>query len=423
MNATRWTMSSRVTAACGLLAAALPGALGGQPEPQALDIAPRATPVLKETAVDLEPPHWIADVPEDCRPQLEWVRSVWGHADHTYNTWKERRPWGDAQEWYYTWADVARFQGRLICTFTERNEPHNRGDTILHVVVSDDDGATWRSVAHYELALADVVSKGAYGGLFYGYLTLAKNDTLYMSSLVGGTHGYMMSATSRDGLTWSALEPWKVDGKLALAVGEIFRPGWRQGKCYGVSRGGGIWQSGDGLNWTRLRPSVPADGRVGGNETATTFVGSTWVVLSRSGIVSTSRPPYDRWDVNLTNRAGPHSHGGPNLKALPNGEVVAGSRGSVPDFGRNLAQIFKYDGKHLKPTVAFPSGATATGYPGLHYDDGHLYVAFMINGSDANRARGRICLAKIKWPLKPGRKSTTPSATRPRLGAREALGL
>lgn len=372
------------------------------------DIPVRTDPLLHENAVDLSSrvKVWInPDLPADEKPELIWLRAVWGNEEKNfYSNWEVKKQWGNEPHWYFTWPGLARFKGKTIVGFQENNRPHTYGDTVQHIIVSENDGQTWRSVAHYECTATSKKPDGSTGGtcgFAHGYFCPTSDGRLCMT----GRHGYgawKAICYSEDGQSWTDLEKWlKPNGQLLAGFNtEIFRPAWHDGVLYGLTRGGFPVKSQDGIHFDRIKVIEPADGKVCGNESASAFVGDRWIGFMRDGRISASRPPYTHWDVNTANaNGGPHAYGGPNIKALPGGHVLTGSRGNI--ISRNNAVIFRYDGKRLTPMVACSSGATATGYPSFAWDDGHLWMAFVsfnYDGKGQAYKRGLITVAKFKWP-------------------------
>ncbi|MCC6681289.1 MAG: exo-alpha-sialidase [Phycisphaeraceae bacterium] len=359
-----------------------------------VEIVPRTSPVLMEEAVDIEPEVWLADEIKAKGAEVIWVKAIWGrNDDHWYDRWEQKAPWGDTSPWYIICPRIVWFQGKLFALFAEHNLPHAAGDTVVHVMTSDDDGQTWETVVHYE----------AEKGFTNNHLTVTSDHRL----MLAGIHlnsDRMMAAFSEDGVSWSPLQQFTTpDGQ---GPGVIFQLAWNKGKAYGINREGIPWVSDDGMHYLPVDVQSPSEGTVGGNEVASTFLKDQWIAFQRSGVVASSLPPYTQWDINKTNSKGAHSYGGPALLTLPDGQVIAGSRASGfrdlgGKFGGHMAVVFRYEDGLLTPLLGFETGATMTGYPGLTWADGYLYVSFLRDrpGRDGwDSCRGQFCLAKLKWP-------------------------
>ncbi|MCC6681374.1 MAG: hypothetical protein IT445_10785 [Phycisphaeraceae bacterium] len=388
----------------GLLFCALAYAAGAGvavPSRNDPEIVPRTSPELVEQSVEIEPDVWLSDQLEAEGAKVIWVKAIWGrNDDHWYDRWEQKAPWGDTSPWYITFPRIIWFQNKMVAMFTERNLPHGDGDAVIHVLTSDVNCEEWKTVAHYEI---DWNNNGDNSTHF----APTTDGRLMLTTLCSMLpEGGMAASFSSDGVGWSPLKSFQPLDPQYGTVGQMFKIAWHNGSAYGLSRPGVLWTSNDGLNYQPIRVEIPTDGDVGGNETASTFQGDRWVVFSRSGYVASSLPPYTRWHVNKANSKGPHSFGGPDVITLPDGQVIAGSRGSGfrdlgGRFGGHMAVIFRYDGEVLTPLLGFETGATMTGYPGLTWADGHLYVSFLRDrpGRDGwSRSRGQFCLAKIKWP-------------------------
>ncbi|MCC6681285.1 MAG: hypothetical protein IT445_10340 [Phycisphaeraceae bacterium] len=344
----------------------------------AIVIVPRTTPVLEGTATTIAPESWRS---------VAWVKSIWTLTDtNRYRSWEEHAAWGNAESWYITHPRIAWFNNQLFATFTESNQPHGEGDAVIHVMVSGDDGQNWSTAAHYEVE----------NGFKNTHFSITSDDRLMLT----GYHvdsNRMMASFSANGSTWSPLTQFTTpDGQ---GPGIMFQLAWHDSKAYGINRQGLPWMSENGLDYEPILVSSPADGTVGGNEIASTFLGDQWIAFQRSGRIASSESPYANWDLNDANYRETRQYGGPALITLPDGQVVAGSREWELGGYEQPAAVFRYDDGILEPLNAFNSGATMTGYPGLAWHNGYLYVSFLRDLPGDEYGSGQFVLAKMAWPV------------------------
>jgi len=389
------TMHSGIlSAACALLACS--------PVAFAADkgaIAPRTEPVFTDKAVNVEQEMWLSDQFRQEGAEVVWVKTIWGrNDDYSYNRWEQKPAWGNQSPWYLTFPRVAWFDGRMVASWIERNLPHGSGDAVVHVLVSDESCENWKTVAHFEFE----------GGINSTHFMPTTDGRLMLTGIGFAEGGGMMGAFSRDGIDWTSMQRFQSLDPQTPNIGQLFKIAWHDGKAYGLSRAGVPWTSFDGLNYKPLPIQSPADGDLGGNETASTFLGDQWIVFQRSGAITSSNPPYTDWEINDSNARGGHSHGGPDVITLPDGQVIAGSRGSgYPKLGEHrgghMAVAFRYEDGKLTPLAGFMTGGTMTGYPSFTWHDGHLYIALLHDRPAVgawSSSRGEFRLAKIKWPLR-----------------------
>jgi hypothetical protein len=306
-------------------------------------------------------------------PELVSVEKIWDRGRHNAFT------------------DLIRWHGRWYCTFREA-DAHVGGDGRVRVLASDD-GRRWEPAAL-------IAEEGI--DLRDPKLSVTPDDRLM---IVAGGSVYRGTRTlqgrqprvvfSKDGREWTA--PRRV-----LSEGEwLWRVTWHGGKAYGASYCTGQERESD---WT-LKLFVSADGvsydlvtrlDVPGHPNETTLRvlpdGEMLALIRReagdvSGWIGTSRPPYTRWSWAETR----HRLGGPNFLRLPDGSLWAAGRGYPGGARTVLARMTRAS---YEPVLTLPSGGD-TGYPGLAWHDGLLWVSYY----SSHEGKAAIYLAKVKVPV------------------------
>jgi hypothetical protein len=211
----------------------------------------------------------------------------------------------------------------------------------------------------------------------------------------------LRAAFSKDGAEWTPIQA--VRGAHSKSCGVQ----WHKGVGYAIDRRLGaassLYRTKDGLNFELVSTDIPA-----GNESRHSFLpDGTMIAFFRDGSLATSPPPYQKWALNAANKGGIrgiHSHGGPMVLALPNGDVWAACRYSFPE-GQGFdiptksdrldtTALFKLVGDKLVPKMAIPGGGDR-GYNGLAWRDGCLWMAYMAPAPESGD-KSSIFFAKIK---------------------------
>jgi len=88
------------------------------------------------------------------------------------------------------------------------------------------------------------------------------------------------------------------------------------------------------------------------------------------GMIGTSPAPFRSWTWNEITVP----LGGPNFIELPDGRLIAGSRGLGKTPGAHMV-LFQMTANSLTPFLELPSSGDCS-YPGLVFHEGHLYVSY-----------------------------------------------
>lgn len=277
--------------------------------------------------------------------------------------------------------DLCRFKNLFVCCFREADD-HVGGDGKIRVLISST-GENWVEQGLVEKQGIDLRDPK---------LVAPTDDLLLMhmgGSVYGGTKALKgrqpQVATSTDIKYWSP-------PVNALSPGDwLWRATWheQEKKFYGVAYNhhpatGGpqperewslkLYSSQDGKVWQLAAP-LNVTGQP--NETTVRFKpDGTAVALvrreagDRKGTIGTAKPPYREWSWSPL--AVPL--GGPDFIILPDGSMVAGSRGFGKTPGPHMV-IFKMTGTALEPLLELPSGGDCS-YPGMVWHDGLLHVSY-----------------------------------------------
>lgn len=278
--------------------------------------------------------------------------------------------------------DITRFQNLFYCCFREA-DAHVGGDGVIRILVSST-GKTWvdnGTISEPGVDLRDpklIVTpdeKRLYmvcGGSIYGGTTQLK----------GRRPRY---ATTLDGKVWTP--PQKM-----LSEGDWL---WRatlnptDKRFYGVvynthPNSGGptpekewslkTFASSDGAVW-QLSSIMNVPGQP--NEATLRFLkdGSAMALVRREamdkrGVIGVAKAPYRDW----TWASAGVPLGGPNFIELPDGKLIAGSRGFGATPGAHMV-LFAMTANSLTPILELPSGGDCS-YPGLCWHDDVLHVTY-----------------------------------------------
>lgn len=306
--------------------------------------------------------------------------------------------WDKGQHNAFT--DLIRFQNLFFCCFREAAD-HVGGDGVIRILISST-GSTWvdyASVAEPGVDLRDPKLEITPDG-----------KRLYLlcgGSIYGGTKELKgrrpRYSTSTDGKVWTP--PQKL-----LAEGDWL---WRatvnpvDKKFYGAAYNthpttGGpkpeaewslkSYASNDGSVW-QLSSIMPVNGQP--NETTIRFLkdGRAMALVrreaaDRKGMIGVASAPYREWTWSEL----PVPLGGPNFIELPDGTLIAGSRGFGKTPGPHMI-LFKMTATTLEPILELPSGGDCS-YPGLLWHDGLLWVSYY----SSHEGKTSIYIAKVRLP-------------------------
>jgi hypothetical protein len=305
-------------------------------------------------------------------PKAELVRCdmIWGRAPHNGST------------------DLVRFHDRWFCVFRE-GRLASSPDGALRVLTSAD-GEYWESLAVVASADSDLrnptLSATPDGRLLLLY-------ALAVSRGAAGVRRQSVVCASADGKEWSPPRPIGDPGRV------LWRVAWCLGRAYVMgydARGPAplrLYTSADGLTFSAHSEAVPVPGEP--TEASLLFLsdGDALCLLRREGSAPTaqlgrSRAPYRAWTWTDLNR----NIAGPNLVRLPDERYVAAGR-LVDDTVRTSLCWLDPEKETLTEFSALPSSGD-TGYPGLGYHDGFLWVSYF----SSHEGKAMIYLAQVKLP-------------------------
>ena len=247
--------------------------------------------------------------------------------------------------------------------------------------------------------------------LRYTKLSITPDDRLMLvagGSVYGGTRKLKSRiprvAFSKDGHEWTAT-------RKVLSEGEwLWRVTWHDGRAYGASynlwpikgpdipedeRTLKLYTSKEGLDWHLLAtlavPNKP-------NETTLRFLASGEMMAlvrresgNRRGWVGTSKPPFAEWSWKEATL----KLGGPNFIQLPDGSLIAGSRGPGKEDDGTHCILARLTADSYEPILELPSGGDCS-YPGLVWHEGLLWVSYY----SSHEGKASIYLAKVRLPSK-----------------------
>jgi len=306
------------------------------------------------------------------------------------------RIWDKAPHNAFT--DLARYKNLWFMCFRE-GSGHVGGEGTVRILISST-GDNWVDYAEIKEPGVDLRDPK--------FEVMPDDKRLYL--LMGGSvyEGTTLKgrrprySTSQDGKVWTP--PQKL-----LAEGDWL---WRatkhptDGKLYGVAynpwptTGGGpaeaewsakMYSSADGSVW-QLESILNVPGQP--NETTVRFLkdGRALALVrreagDRKGVIGVSAPPHRQWTWNSL----PVPLGGPNFIELPNGMLIAGSRGFGKTPGPHMV-LYKMTPEGVQPLAELPSAGDCS-YPGLVWHDGHLWVSYY---STHEGSKSAIYLAKVR---------------------------
>lgn len=297
-------------------------------------------------------------------PQIAEVKKIWDKSPHCAFT------------------DLIHFEGNWFCVFRE-GDLHVGGKNGSIRLLSSPLGDEWNSIALFSIQDIDLRDPK---------LSITPDGHLML--LAGGTqysreNSYISSqsrvAFSSDGLEWS-------DFKLILEPHEwLWKVTWHKGTAYGVAYKSTnlnplendwvatLFSSQDGIHYEKIRelnvPNHPSEATIRFLET------DEMVLLIRRGgspkahaWIGISSFPYQDWTWNDCGI----SLASPNFLILPDGEMWASGR-TLIEIGQQTLEktvLGKLTIKHLQSLIDLPSGGVDTGYPGMVYDNGKLWISY-----------------------------------------------
>lgn len=293
---------------------------------------------------------------------------------------------------YNAFTDLTHFGGRWLCCFRE-GVAHNREQGNIRVIASRD-GQTWQSVSLIRSKDPVDLRDPKFALMPDGRLMLVVGGSVLDGDTVIEKHSLV--AFSSDGENWSpfhrVLKPnhwlWRVTwfGSMAYGYAYLRHEGAREGY---------LVESRDGIDW---RYVTQLDLPYASEATIRFLESGEMIMLARTepkdrnlARIGSSKAPYKDW----TWKEVEFHLGGPNFIVLPDGRWVAGTRIHNSDGkGGRTTGLAWMTRDSLTPFVHLETVPRETGYPGLVWKDGRLWVSYY---SD-HEGRSSIYIASL--PLK-----------------------
>lgn len=289
--------------------------------------------------------------------------------------------------------DITRFQNLFYCCFREADSA-TKGEGVIHTLISAN-GKVW----------VDNVTISEPGVDLRDPKLIVTPDEKRLYLLCGGqseTLGRQTRyATSMDGKVWTPLQKLLAKGDWLWRVS--INPADK--RFYGASfnihpSSGGpapekewslkTYASTDGSVW-QLSSLMNVPGQPG--ETTLRFLkdGTALALIARQGgdrkgVIGMAKAPYRDWTYAATGLP----LGGPNFIELPDGKLIAGSRGFGKTPGAHMV-LFAMTPTSLTPILELPSGGDCS-YPGLYWHDDLLHVTYY----SSHEGKPAIYYARVK---------------------------
>ncbi len=293
-----------------------------------------------------------------------------------------RRIWDRSPHNAYT--DLIHHNGRWFCVFREGTLPTSPDGALC--VLTSSEGENWR-----QAALLGWPS----GGLREPKLSASPDGRMVLSAVAAarGEAPVSVAWSSINGRDWSAPQvigdPGEILGRIA----------WRLGRAYSMASGASgpaplrLYSAGESLRFAVYSSAVESAGQPADGSLVFLDDGSAICLLSRDGAspsaqLGLSRSPYRGWSWNDLGK----TIAGPSLIRLPDGRFVAGARVIDETVRTSLLWLDPGSGT-LSEFFALPSSGD-TGYPGLAFRDGLLWVSYY----SSHEGKAAIYLAQVKLP-------------------------
>ncbi|MBL9130034.1 MAG: exo-alpha-sialidase [Verrucomicrobiaceae bacterium] len=290
--------------------------------------------------------------------------------------------------------DLVRFQNLFYCAFRE-GESATKGEGAIHFLLSAS-GETW--IDHVTLKEPGVDLRDP------KLCVMADEKRIYLvcAGILPGGARQSRYATTTDGKVWTPFRPLLAKGDTLWRV--MVNPADK--RMYGVSHnihpnsGGPApekeyslkgYASDDGSVW-QLSSILNVPGQP--TETTLRFLkdGSALALVNREGgnrlgAIGAAKAPFREWTWTALKQP----LGAPNFIELPDGRLIAGSRGFGATPGPHTV-LYKMTPTSLDPLLELPSGGDCS-HPGLWWHDGFLHVTYY---SSHEAGKSAIYHAKVR---------------------------
>lgn len=294
--------------------------------------------------------------------------------------------------------DITRFQNLFYCCFRE-GDGHVGGNGVIRIMISAT-GNTWVDQGTVSEAGVDLRDPKLLVTPDEKRLYLLCGGSIYDGTQLKGRRPRY--ATTLDGKVWTPMQKVLSEGDWLWRA--TINPADKRfyGANYNTHPNSGgpapekewslkTFASGDGNVW-QLSSIMNVPGQP--NETTLRFLknGTAMALVRREaedkrGVIGVAQPPYRDW----TWATAGVPLGGPNFIELPDGKLIAGSRGFGATPGAHMV-LFAMTANSLTPILELPSGGDCS-YPGLYWHDDLLHVTYY---SSHEGGKASIYYAKVR---------------------------
>lgn len=317
------------------------------------------------------------------KPVLLSVKKIWESSPHAAFT------------------DLIRFRDQWFVAFREADFHVGGNDGEIRILESGD-GEVWHSKAVFSEVGVDFRDPK---------LSITPDGKLML--LLGGTEyskegDYLSSqprvAFSSDGKTWSKLK------KVVQPHEWLWRVTWHDGKAWGISYRSTnlaskdadwiatLYSSSDGVHFEKVK-ELAVDSRPSEATIRFSEQGEMRVLIRRGGDLNAhawigkSGPPYHDFEWKDSG----YTLGGPNFLILPGNKMWASARFYKISENQvmEMTALASMGPNGVFPLLELPSGGEDTGYPGMVYHDGALWISYY---SSHEGDKAAIYIAKVGIP-------------------------
>jgi hypothetical protein len=289
--------------------------------------------------------------------------------------------------------DLTRFQNLFYCCFREADSA-TKGEGTIRTLISAS-GSNW----------IDNVSVSEAGTDLRDPKLIVTPDEKRLYLLCGGQSAAQgvqpRYSTTMDGKVWTPMQKLLAKGDWLWRVSVNPADKRFYGASFNIHPNSGgpapekewslkTYASGDGSVW-QLSSIMNVPGQPA--ETTLRFLkdGSALALVARQGgdrkgVIGMAKAPYRDWTWAATGLP----LGGPNFIELPDGKIIAGSRGFGATPGPHMV-LFAMTPTSLTPILELPSGGDCS-YPGLYWHDDLLHVTYY----SSHEGKAAIYYARVR---------------------------